>query len=98
MTAPIEVSLREPQRREVADILLAEHRELVEQALQRSSRRRLELREAVERLERLGVAVLENHPRPRHPVRALAVNQVANDVEGAPRVGALVCRDPALGK
>ena len=36
--------------------------------------------------------------RPRHPVGLLAVNQVADDVERAPRLAALVRLDPSVRK
>jgi hypothetical protein len=72
--------------------------ELVEQTLQRSSRGQLELSQAIEGIERACFAMFENQPGPWHPVRALAMNQVTDDVEGAPGVRSLVCCDPAVGQ
>src|SRR5882757_355930 len=40
----------------------------------------------IKRLKSLGLAKLQHHPRARHPIRAFAVNQMANDIEGAPSV------------
>ena len=75
---------------QLAQVARAQRRELVEQAVERAALRQLELREAIELVEGARLAVLEDDPRPRHPVGLLAVNQVADDVERAPRLAAFV--------
>ena len=42
--------------------------------------------------------MLEDDARPRNPVGLLAVNQVADDVERAPRLAAFVAEDEAVGQ
>lgn len=54
--------------------------------------------QAIEGWERQGLAGLQNDLRARHPVRAFAVNQVADDIEGCPCVFAFVAMRPRLGK
>jgi hypothetical protein len=52
------------------------------------------LRQSVERLKRFTFAKLQNHLRARHPIRAFAVNQMADDVERAPRFFSFVPERP----
>ena len=94
--AAFEIGIRHPESLQRAEVVLPQCRELVEQAGQRSLPRRLELREAIEFFKGLTVTALEDHSRARHPVGPLAVNQMPDDVEGAPRVGSFVCRDPVV--
>src|SRR5688572_25932199 len=94
----VEVRVRQVQRFQSAKILLAERGELVEEAGQRSSLRPRELREAIELVERPPLAVLQDDPGALHPVGSLAMNQVSDDIERAPRFAALVRDDPAVRK
>src|SRR5206468_4254547 len=61
--------------------------EIVEQLGERLSRALPCLREAVERLETATGALLEDDARSRNPVGALAMDQMADHIERAPRVG-----------
>src|SRR6185503_8611433 len=92
----IEVRVAQAHRREVAQALPPQRRELVEQDRQRLSLGFSELRESIERLERACLALLQDDSRARYPVGPLAVNQVADDVEGTPGLAAFVRGDPAV--
>src|SRR5437868_15531623 len=50
--------------------------------------------QAVKRLKRAILAKLQNRSRARHPVSALAVNQMAEDFVGAPRVVTFIAEGP----
>src|SRR5262245_23089466 len=86
------------ERRECGQAVTPTRRELVEQALDRAALREFELRESIERLEGGAVAVLEDEPGARQPVGLFAVNEVAEDVERAPTLAALMPGDPAGGQ
>jgi hypothetical protein len=45
---------------------------------------------AIEAIERFGFAKLQEHFYARHPIGAFAVDEVGDDVEGRPSVGAFV--------
>jgi len=53
---------------------------------------------AVERIERLGVALREDAFDPGDPVRALAVEEVPHDVDRTERGGTLVAAKPLVGE
>src|SRR4051812_11824840 len=91
-----ERGLVDPQGRELTHIGLTETSELVKEIRQRLSRRLPELCEAIERIERDRVAMNENPPDARHPVRPLAVDKMAEDVDGVPGVAAFVRDKPAF--
>ena len=95
--APIEVGIGQAQRRERAKTVIAQHRELVEQAGQRPPFRRGELCEAIERIEWARLAMLEDDPGARDPVSVFAMNQMSNDVERTPGLPAFMRHDPAGG-
>jgi hypothetical protein len=44
--------------------------------------------------ERLSLAKLQHDPRPLHPIRAFAVNQMADDIEHAPSVFTFISERP----
>src|SRR5512134_2056990 len=75
------------QRREVRRTHV---REAFEQGLQRPAPKARELRQAVEGVERPCFAVLQDDARPRDPVGLVAMNQVPEDIDGAPGLGTLV--------
>mgnify|MGYP003293223962 CR=1 FL=1 len=60
---------------------LDEHPEIQQKIKALYDLRRDHLREAIERRERAGGAVLQYQRKPGNPVGALAVDQVADDVE-----------------
>jgi len=68
--------------------------ERLEELAERTSGGRGEHRFAIERRKRHGVSMPEDVFHSRHPVRALAVNQVPDDVERAPGVRAFRCAGP----
>jgi hypothetical protein len=96
--AAIEIRGGQAQSRELAQAGLPQRREFVEPAGQRSLLRLCKLRKTIEGVEGARFAVLQNDSGARHPVGSLAVDQMSDDVEGAPRFASFVCRDPAVGK
>ena len=72
--------------------------EAVKQVAERLPARGLEHRLAIERRKRNRVAVPQQVLDPNHPVGALAMNQMANDVEGTPCVRRLDSVSPRGGK
>ena len=96
--AAVEVRVGEPKRFQRAEVFPPERSELVEELRQRSALRHRELRKAIELLEGSGLAVFTDDSGAGYPVGPLAVDQVSDDVEGAPRVTAFVGCDPALGQ
>ena len=87
--AAIEIGGGEAKRLDPGYVLSTQSRELVEQARQASSPRRLELCKADELVERRGFAGIEDPECSRQPIGPLAVDQVTDDVEGAPGVARL---------
>src|SRR5262249_22716987 len=73
-------------------------RELIEQLDERFAAAVALLRQPIEPVELLRLAELENPSHAGNPVGPLAVNQVANDVEGAPGAGTFVWRRPCVGQ
>src|SRR6185312_8266080 len=92
----LEVQWLKVKRTQLRQIFCTKTSKLIEQLRQRLALTFSELGEAVERHERLCVAELEDHSQARHPIRALAVDQMADDVERRPCVLALVLRGPRL--
>src|SRR5262249_59600728 len=64
----IEVGVRQAQGFQVAQVVPAQRRELVQQARERSPLRRGELREPIELVEYVRLTVLQNDSDPGHPV------------------------------
>src|SRR5581483_6591215 len=62
------------------------------------ARRLADVSAADERLERPGLAELEDHADARDPVVAFAVDQMADDVERRPGVAAFVRLRPGIGQ
>ena len=56
------------------------------------------LREAVEGMEWFGFAVIEDGADARHPVGAIAADEVTDDVEGTPGIFSFVAACPGVGK
>src|ERR1044072_3920580 len=54
--------------------------------------------QTIERFEGSGLARLQHHPYARHPIGALAMNQMTDDVERVPAAGPFVALCPRLGK
>ena len=94
----VEVGVGQPQRRQLAEVFLAQRRELVEQAGQRSALRHRDLREAIELVEGPRLAALQDDSGAGDPVGSLAMDQVSDDIEGAPCLATFVGHDPAVRK
>src|SRR5437016_7903226 len=84
-----------PQRRDTLSACLTKS---IQQSFERPAREAPGLRESVEWLERLRFPLGEDDLRSRDPVGFFAVNQVADHVLRAPRVGTLVCARPRSGE
>src|SRR5690349_4949971 len=89
LTAQIELRSRELPRRELAKVLRAERRELVEQRIERARGVAGAMAEPIVWLEAAVRTLRQDDARPRHPVRFLAIDQMADVVEGTERVGTL---------
>jgi hypothetical protein len=59
---------------------------LIQQLRQRLAFTFARLCPAIKGHKGLGLAMLQNHPGPRHPICTLAVNQMADNVKRAPGV------------
>src|SRR5690348_6249575 len=92
----LEIRRLKVQRTQLRQIFCTKPSKLIEQLRQRLALAFPELGEAVEWHECLCVAELEDHSQARHPIRTLAVDQMAHDVERRPCVLALVVRGPRL--
>lgn len=97
-SAASEVVWLEIQGLEGDEVFFAEAGELVEELLERFALRLSCLGEAVEAVEWPGFAVVENDSRARHPVGALADDEMADDVEGAPGIVSFVAANPGVGQ
>jgi len=97
-TRTVEVRIGQAQRRQLAEIGLAQRREFLEQTGQRSSFRHRELREAIERVEGPPLAVLQDDPDARHPVGSLTMDQVSDDIERTPGFAPFMRDDPPVRK
>ncbi len=84
--------------RRLVEVAAAERGELVEEAVECPSGGLLELREPVELVKRPRVTVLEDDLRARHPVGQLTVDEMADDIVGAPGLASLVGGDPCVGQ
>jgi len=67
-----------------AQVRAAQRLELVEQRRERAAAVALDVPKAVERREPADRALLQDDPRSRDPVGLFAIDQVTDDVEGAP--------------
>jgi CubicO group peptidase (beta-lactamase class C family) len=73
-------------------------RELVEQLRHRLALDRRHMPPAVEWPEWLRIARFQDQARPRHPVRVLAMDEMAHDVERTPRLVAFIPSRPGVGE
>ena len=86
------------ERLQRSDIAGPQAGEFVEELLQRFAPTLFELGRAIEGVEGPRLAVLEDDARAEYPVGALAHDQVAEDVEGAPGSLAFVDVRPGFGQ
>src|SRR5207253_9916791 len=54
--------------------------------------------ETVEWLKCTGLGIFQDDPCPRHPVGALTIDQVTDDIECAPGISAFIALSPGIGK
>ena len=95
-SAPRQVLPCKMQRAQVVQVLPAYSRKLIQQLPQRFARALMNMAEAIKGAERLSFAEFKNRPRPRHPICAVGVNQVDDDIKRAPGIFALIAMRPLL--
>src|SRR5271156_3766547 len=93
---PRQIFRTQLHRAQLDQTLRPQPREFIQQLAERLPLALLRVSPAIERLKLPALAELQNHPRPRQPVRAFAVNQVAQHFARAPSLVSLVTRDPNL--
>ena len=93
----IELPRGQVQRRQLGQVVCTQFAEFIQQRLQRAVLVAFPVAEPVVPIERTAFAVLEDDLRARHPVRFLAVDQVANDVKWTERLGSLGTSHPRSG-
>lgn len=93
-SAPAEVFGAEIHGAEFGEIFRPYCREFIKQPGERLALAFANVSPAVERLERAGFAEFEEPSRARNPVGALTVDEMADDIEGAPGIFALVTQSP----
>jgi len=82
---------------ERGQILRAERSEFIEQLFERFAAAFFFLSETVEGIERDGFAVFEDALGTGQPVRALADDEMSNDIKSAPAIRTFVCGHPPAG-
>lgn len=98
MAALFEIAGRELPGAKLVEIGGPQLRQLVEDLVERFAAALFELGEAVERIEGAGFAVVKDQPGAWHPVGALAMVQVTDDVEGGPGLVAFAVPRPTIGE
>src|SRR5260370_11461525 len=93
-STPLEILLPQIQRAQFVQIFRPQTSKFIQQLPQRLALALSFLSPTIEGLKSLGLAKLQHHPRPRHPIRAFAVNQMANDVERTPGVFTFISARP----
>lgn len=88
----VQIGSGQTQRRETAQTVSPQCAEGIQQIGEHLALRCLELSESIERGERNGFPMGEKMFRTRHPIRAFSVNEMPDDVIGAPGVRALRMR------
>src|SRR5208282_3415767 len=93
-SAPSEIFRPQIQCAEFGQAVAPHARKFIQQLPERLTFALSRLSPTVEGLERARLAKLQNHFRARHPVGAVTVNQMANDIEGAPGVFTFISQRP----
>ena len=96
--APFKVVLPQVHRFQVSQISGAQLGELVQQPPHRLPLAHLEVPRHVEGLKRPTLSILQEEPRPRHPVGSFAVDQVAHYIVDGPCGLALIAVGPGVGQ
>src|SRR5438045_1537090 len=93
-SAACEIIRRQVHRAKRVEILSAQSSKLVQELRQRLAFAVALLCPAIKLVEGTVFTMLKNDSCPHHPVGALAVDQVADDIEHAPSVLAFILRRP----
>ena len=96
--AAVEVAGLDVQRAELGEACGSDGGEFIEELRQGFALRFFVLSLAVEGLEGLRLAVMQDHCGAGNPVGVFGMDEVADDVEGGPGVGAFVGVSPGFGK
>ena len=83
-SAKFKFCLAQIHRLEVGEIGGAQLGKFIQQLPQRLSQTHLDVARHIERLEGLPLALLQDKPGARHPIRLFAVDQVADDIKDGP--------------
>ncbi len=94
--APRKVFLLQIQQSQLSQVLLAQARKFIQQLPQLFALFFMHVSQTVKGLKRLRFAGLQHALRARHPVCALDVNQMSDDVARAPGVCAFIAVRPRL--
>src|SRR5579864_277945 len=97
-SAPCQVCRLQIQRLQRSQALASHSRESVQKLLQGFALALFHLCKAVKRIEWPPLAMLHDRPYPRHPVSAVRNNQMAHNIEGAPRIFPFVAMRPDVGE
>jgi len=97
-STPVEVFLPKIQCTQFGQVFLAHASEFIQQLAERFSLALSYLSQTIKFLKRPGLAELQHHPRPRHPIRALGVNQVPDDIVGVPGISPFISKRPSFGE
>src|SRR5947209_18647576 len=95
-SAPLKVLLPQIQSPQFSKIFRPQSGELIQQLCQRLALTLTFLSPAIERLKSFCLAKLQDHPRPRHPIGALAMNEVPDDIEGGPGILTFIAKRPSF--
>src|ERR1041384_1599165 len=86
------------QRAQISDVVGAQAREFIQQLRQRLAFAFSLLAQSVKGIERAALSKFDNSSSPIHPIRPLTVDQVADNIEGAPGFTTLISMGPLFGQ
>jgi hypothetical protein len=88
----------ESEPAQFAQVLRPQLGKLIQKLAERLALALPRLGEAIESVERSALSELQDHLRPRHPVGALAMDEMTDNIECAPGIRAFIVRRPLVGK
>src|SRR5579871_78606 len=98
LSSPRQVCRLQIQCLQRSQTLASHARKSVQKLLQGFALALFLLCKAVKRIKWPRLAMLQDRPYPRHPVSAVANNQVAHNIESAPRIFPFVAMRPDVGQ
>ena len=98
MSAPFEILRTQIQGTQRVQVAGAKTGKLIQHRLEGLAVALAQVRPTIEGRKGLRLASFEDDSGARHPVGAFGVNQVADDLEGAPGVFAFIAEEPGLGQ